>query len=351
MDRLENDSIRFPIHDGVGTCGEPKGKGMLILWAFFLGLCLGCPVCAGADSVETTTLQVHLPREVTVEGSLLTLGQVSVMRGDPAVVTVASKIALGRLSTPGQRAVLDRATILSRLASNGIMAGDVRLTGAETVAIRRFHQVIDSNELLEIGQTFLRQRPPAPKIVEMIPALRPKDLVVPGNVKDLQVLPRYVRSGTRGHVAVQIAVMADGKEVGARNMSFRLRYQAHRVITAKEIAEGAVLTPEDVTIETVVADQPEPPDWKPPYGLIATRKLPENLELRADMMSQVQPPVVVLRNKTVVIHLERPGLTVTAMGTALQEGRAGGYVKVRNADSRRIIVCRVNADGTVEPML
>jgi flagella basal body P-ring formation protein FlgA len=42
---------------------------------------------------------------------------------------------------------------------------------------------------------------------------------------------------------------------------------------------------------------------------------------------------------------------VTAVGVALQEARAGEYVKVRNADSSRIILCKVNVDGTVEPML
>ena len=45
------------------------------------------------------------------------------------------------------------------------------------------------------------------------------------------------------------------------------------------------------------------------------------------------------------------GIVVTAMGTALKEARAGELVKVRNADSRRVILCRVKNDGTVEPIL
>jgi flagella basal body P-ring formation protein FlgA len=42
---------------------------------------------------------------------------------------------------------------------------------------------------------------------------------------------------------------------------------------------------------------------------------------------------------------------ITAMGKALQEARAGEYLKVRNSDSQRVIMCRVKTDGTVEPML
>lgn len=303
------------------------------------------------DSVAACPLQVHLPREITVEEGRLTLGQISVLRGDPSLVAAAAKVALGQLSMPGQRAVLDRPTILSRLASNGIAGDQVRLTGADAVAILRFHRSIDSEEFIEVGRTFLKQYPPAPLICEAVASTKPKGLILSEDVNDLQVVPRYVKSGSRGHVAVQITITADGKEIGVRNVLFRLKYQCRRIVTTREIVEGTVLTPEDVKIETVASDRPEPADWRPPYGLVVARNLPENTELRPDMVNRAQSPVVLRRNEAVVIRIERPGLTVTAIGTVLQEGRAGEYVKVRNADSSRVIVCKVNADGTVEPML
>jgi flagellar basal body P-ring formation protein FlgA len=296
-------------------------------------------------------LQIHLPREVTVQGSLLTLGQIGVMRGEPSQVAAAAQIGLGRLSTPGQRAVLDRPTILSRLASSGIPADKVRLTGAETVAVRRFHRTISSDEFVEVGRTFLRQHPPGPRICEAVSVVKPKDLVLSEDVADLRVTPRFSKTQSRGLVAVQIIVMADGNEIGTRDLSFRLKYQTRRAVTARQVAEGTVLTREDVKIETVASDQPEPAGWQPPYGLITVRKLPAEMELRADLVSMPETPIVVQRNKSVVIRIERPGLTVTAVGTALQEGRAGELVKVRNTDSTRVIVCKVNADGTVEPVL
>lgn len=316
----------------------------------------GWPVwslAVAADTAEPAEalLQIHLPREVTVQGSLLTLGQIAVMRGEPSQVAAASRIGLGQLSTPGQKAVLDRPTILSRLASSGIAGDKVRLTGAEAVAVRRFHRTISSDEFVEVGRTFLRQRPPAPMIREVISVVKPKDLVLSENVANLQVTPRFAKTQSRGLVAVQIVVTADGNEVGVRDLSFRLKYQSRRAVTTREIPEGTVLTPEDVKIETVASDRPEPAGWQPPYGLIAVRKLVENTEVRSDLVSAAQTPIVVQRNRSVVIRIERPGLTVTAVGTALQEGRAGDFVKVRNTDSTRVIVCKVNADGTVEPVL
>lgn len=304
-----------------------------------------------ADESAQTLLQIHLPREVTVQGSLLTLGEIAVVRGEPSQAAAAAQIGLGRLSMPGQRAVLDRPTILSRLASCGIPADKVRLTGAETVAIRRFHRVLSSDEFVEVGRTFLRQHPPGPMICEAISVAKPKDVVLSENVADLQVTPRFGKTQSRGLVAVQIVVTADGNEIATRDLSFRLKYQTRRAVTARDVSEGTVLTQEDVKIETVASDQPEPAGWQPPYGLIAVRKLSENTELRADLLIAAQTPIVVQRNRSVVIRIARPGLTITAVGTTLQEGRAGDYVKVRNTDSTRVIVCKVNADGTVEPVL
>jgi len=306
---------------------------------------------ATPDPADASALQIHLPREMTVQGSLLTLGQISVVRGDPALAAAAARVGLGQLSMPGQKAILDRPTILSRLASQGIPAQRVRLTGAEAVMVRRFQKTISTDEFIEMGKTFLRQHPPGPSVCETVPTVKPKDLVLPGQVQDLQVTPRFVRAGARGFVTVQIAVTADGKECGVREIPFRLKYQCHRIVTVKEIPEGTALTPENVRVETVVSDQPEPATWRPPYGLVTVRALAADTEIRGDMAGSAQSPVVVLRNETVVIRIQRPGLLVTAVGVALQEARAGEYVKVRNADSSRVVICKVNADGTVEPAL
>ncbi|MCL5283062.1 MAG: flagellar basal body P-ring formation chaperone FlgA [Planctomycetes bacterium] len=288
---------------------------------------------------------------MTVPGNLLTLGQVSVVRGDPALVTAAAEIGLGQLSMPGQKAVLDRPTILSRLAAQGIPAAQVRLTGAEAVTVHRFQRTISTEEFIEMGKAFLRQHPPGPSISATIPTVKPKELVLPGQAADLQVTPRYVRTAARSSIAVQIVVTVDGKECGVREIPFRLKYQGHRVVTVQEIPEGAALSPENIKVETVESDQPEPANWKPPYGLIAVRKLAAATEVRGDMTHTADPPVVVLRNEAVVIRIQRPALVVTAMGVALQEARAGEYIKVRNVDSSRVVLCKVNTDGTVEPLL
>ena len=325
---------------------------MILLVLTALLICSsGATAQSGPDSHAAPSLHIHLPREVTVQGSLLTLGQISVVRGDLTLVSSASKIGLGRLSLPGQKAVLDRSTILSRLASHGIPVERVRLTGAETVAVRRYQTTITTEDFLEMGKAFIQQHLSGRMICDAIPTVRPKDVILPGQVADLQVAPGFVRKRTFGGATVRIVITADGEDVAVRDIPFRFKYRCRRAVTLKEIAEGEVLTAENVKIETVVSDRPEAAGWKPPYGLVAGRALRADTELRPGMAAAGQSAVVVRRNDTVVIRIERPGLIVSAVGTALQEARAGEFLKVRNADSNRIIVCKVNTDGTVEPMI
>jgi flagella basal body P-ring formation protein FlgA len=69
------------------------------------------------------------------------------------------------------------------------------------------------------------------------------------------------------------------------------------------------------------------------------------------MVGPVRAPIIVKRNQSVLIRIESLGFLITAAGTALQDGKAGEHVKVRNADSRRIIIAKINADGSAEPVL
>jgi len=312
-------------------------------------------------------LQIYLPREVTIEEDYLKLGQVSIIRGEESLVAKASEITLGRLSVPGQKIVVDRPTVLSRLACNGIPARKVTLTGAEKITVKKQHQVIKGSKFVELASAFLRNNLPDGSVCQLNPLWIPKDLFIGKLSKDVRLYPRLVKSSARGtgsplrgssapprgnlnQVKVQIAVFADGKEVAVREVTLRLKYNHRTVVTLVEIPAGAVISPENVKIEKIVSNYPEPVNWSPPYGLIARRRLPVNTVIRPDMVGPVKSAVVVGRNETVVIRIERPAFLVTALGKAMQKGQAGEYIKVRNLDSQRIILAKVNEDGTVEPI-
>ena len=303
-----------------------------------------------AGTEKNYTLQVYLPREVTVKDDNINLGQVSIIRGSDSLVTKANEIALGRLSMPGQEIIIDRPTILSRLASNGIPASKVTLTGAEQVTVKQQQQIIKGAELVELARSFLEENSPAGSVHLFSPIQIPADLVLPEAGKNIKLSTHLVKGSAENQAKVQITALTDGKEIDAREVTFRLKYNCRQVVARVDIPEGGIIGPENVKIENTVSNYPEPANWRPPYGLVVKRPLQANTVIRPDMVGPVKPAIIVKRNQTVVIRLEKAGLLVTAIGKTMQDGRVGEYIKVRNVDSKRIILAKVEEDGTVEPI-
>ena len=295
-------------------------------------------------------LQIHLPREITIEGDVPNLGQVAIIRGNEFLVARACKVTLGQISAPGQKIIVDRPIVLSRLASSGITASEVTFTGAEEISVTRQHQTIKGGEFIEKALTFLKKNNPDASICQWNLIRTPGDLILSGIKEDIKWSLYPVRSSSRNQAKVRVAVFANGKEAGVREVTFLLRYNCRRLTALVDIPRGAVISPENVKIEKVASNHPEPANWAVPYGFVAKRRLPANTVINPNMTGPVKPQILFKRNQSVVIKVDRLGLLITAIGKAMQDGRSGEYIRAQNTDSQRIIMAKVNEDGSVEPV-
>jgi flagella basal body P-ring formation protein FlgA len=320
-------------------------------------LLLSAQVCQASTNDEISApqpdsvLKIHLPREVEVDDNQIRLGQIGIVRGRQALVTKASEIPLGRVPGPRQSFLVDRPMILSRLACSGIPASDVVLTGAQKVSVKWQQQVIKADKFVEVAGAFLKESPIASSAAEFEPARLPDDLAVSVPAAHVDFSACSVESGASNMAKVRIVADANGKQLGTRDVTFLLKYRGRRMVTAADIPAGIAISHENTKIEEVLSDEPESAEWRPPYGLIARRQLAKGTVIKSAMVGAARPQVVLKRNETVLIRIQIPGLLVTAMGKAMQDGRIGEYIKVRNIDSKRIILARVNKDATVEPVI
>ncbi|MHC4205878.1 MAG: flagellar basal body P-ring formation chaperone FlgA [Planctomycetota bacterium] len=296
-------------------------------------------------------LKVYLPREVTIKDSNLTLGRVSILRGSEPLVAAAGKIAMGRISVPGQKIVIDRPMVLSRLACSGIPTSKVILTGSEKTTVIQQNQTISSREFVFLANSFLEKNPIGNSACRWNPIRKPKDFIVSAASKNITLSPRLVQTGAVNQARVEITVLSENKKIGVRQVTFALVYERRQTVTKADIPAGSVISPENVKTEKIQSNVPEPTNWKPPYGLIAKRRLSANTVLVPNMLESLKSPIIVKRNQNVVIRIERPGFLITAAGKTMQDGKAGEYIKVRNMDSQRIIMARISENGSVEPVL
>jgi flagella basal body P-ring formation protein FlgA len=50
------------------------------------------------------------------------------------------------------------------------------------------------------------------------------------------------------------------------------------------------------------------------------------------------------------MRIRGANFTITSMGEAMEDGRPGEFIRIRNISSRRIITAKVTRDGAVEPV-
>jgi flagella basal body P-ring formation protein FlgA len=314
-------------------------------------MCLLLPAGSGAkDESRTCGLQIHLPREITVKHKYLSLGRVGIIRGEKSLEAKASEIALGQISVPGQKIVIDREMVLSRLACNGIPSWKVKLTGAEKVTVRQEELTISSDRLVKSASSFLEKNPPGASVCQFNPIRIPNDFIVAGTGKNVSLSAELLPSRAANHAKVRITIRSDGQEAGTCEVVFGLKYSRRQAVTKADIPGGAVISHENVKVEKTESSYPEPAGWTAPYGLIARRFIPAKTVIQPNMVRGAKSPVIAKRNQKLVIRIDMPGFLITAVGTAMQEGRAGEYIKVRNVDSKRIILTRINEDGSVTPV-
>ncbi len=321
--------------------GRLHGSWLAGLWLIAL------PALAG----DLPILTVHLPRTVTLKSSSVTLGQICVIHGEDASEALARPIALGRLYSPDQELTLTHQQILSRLVCTGLDASRIRITGADRVVINRSAIAITGAEIIALAQRYLESRLGANHQAIVTPIRKPKDLRLGQGKQRARLVPRLVGRGTPSQVRVKVSALVAGTEQDARDVLFRIQYPHRIAVATRDLPAETILTPDHFKIETELKGKPEPVAWKPPVGLITQKAIKAGTVFTDRSARRPIVPVAIKRNEVVVIRIQNSCLTITAMGRALSEARTGEVIKIKNADSNRIIVCRVQEDGTVTPVL
>jgi flagellar basal body P-ring formation protein FlgA len=306
------------------------------------------PATGRADiGQEHFTLQIDLPSEIAISNNIPTLGQIAAISGNEALAGAAGKIELGYISLPGQKIVIDRNIILSRLASSGIPSSCVTITGAEKTIVGQQNQIIKASEFADAASAFLKKNFPD---CQFETASFPKDLILSVNNKDIRLSASLIKTSMKDQAKVRVAAFSNDTEIDSREIIFNLKYKCRRLVAQVDISPGEIINEKNTKVEIITFNSPGSFDTALPYGFIAKRLLRANSVISPDMTGPAELPVLLKRDQTVTIKFEKLGLLVTAAGMALQDGRVNECIKIKNIDSQRIIAAKVNPDGTVEPV-
>lgn len=297
-------------------------------------------------------LRIYLPQEKQLDDTTVLLGRIGILMGDPAMVDKAKALALGTFSAQGQTLSVDRKTILSRLASAGIRAQQVQILGAERVRIGRNEVIISPEQITACAQRYLEAQLASVKGVALTVLRAPQPVVLTAASGAVELSAQDDAAQSGGVRKVCVAVIQDRRPAAVQDVFFTVRYRVRRVVAAVELPAGTVLTSENIQIETVHSDQPEPDGWTVPYGMATRQRIAAGGTVSEALLDTPQAPVLVRKRQGVLVRMDNGQLFVSAAGEAMDDGAVGQVVRVRRGQrpQERIITCRVMPDGSVEPV-
>jgi flagella basal body P-ring formation protein FlgA len=293
---------------------------------------------------------VSLSDTVTVEREQLTLGDVAQISGNELWRSRLQQLALGTAPRAGLSRRLEREVIEALIRERHGRALTIAWDGAEKVTVKRTAAEHAANKFIEPARDYLvrhlRERHADVVRIDAVPVGALKPLALPSGEMSLAV--RQIRGDALAkRVCVWVDVSVDGVAVASLPIWFAVSVHRPAVVVTRNLTRHDRLSANDVRIEErdVAGLAAIPMAVDASFTTMRVRQpiAQGQMLLRTD----VEAAPSVLRNQEIQVQVRSGGVIIETSGIAMQEGRVGDRVAVRNPGSQKDYVARVISEGVV----
>ena len=288
---------------------------------------------------------------VTISKSEILLGDIAQISCDDANrVAELSAMKLGSIPIPGQQILLSSRVFELRTRSSGVNCDDISWTIPDTIAISTSSQTITSEMFSQMGQKAITdqlksQQDKREYTLEVLTV--PKLMLVPvGTVAYDLSIPLGVKSA----VPTSVYIWVNIKGQPYKKAFFRAKVHMYEtvVVTNRAMAAGELLTPDDIHVEkkeisALMAGYIT--DINKPIGFVMKRMTNSGTVLEESMLDK---PVILKMGSMIHITAKMGDANVQTQGIALQDGKEGQIIRVRNTVTKKIVSGTVIDADTVQ---
>ena len=292
-------------------------------------------------------LEVKVLKKATVQGEVITLGEVAHISGHSDLERALAQQTLFRSPAPGRSADYSASDLRDYLVQSDPELARVRWTGAKTVHVTRAGITIGPGKIAVYIRDFIKRKraflPPAQ--VSFQPSNPPLPFVLPEGKLTCDVIPANPR--ILGSHRFTLIFRVDGRVVKNMVVGGELRAVAKVAVAALDLPRGSVLSADDLQLAPLDLTTLRSPclSLKDLLG----KRLKRSVRMGTAIdRSIVEFPPLVKRGDVVTITAQKGALAVTATGVAGRDGREGEVIPVRNTNSGRKILCKVTAPDNVQ---
>ncbi len=293
---------------------------------------------AAESAAETNAGPVALNPDVTIRGAIVRLGDLFAISGEQALTP------LFRAPNPGRTLVLDTRDLVDLARTHKIAW--TPLLGDESTIIRRASVLVSR---VEIEDALARAigAPEGGGAFEVALSGRMPGLYIPAEDAGSIAIEELHYDPHGGRFSAVVVAPASAPRAARVRVAGRLHATRSIPIPVRGIGTGEIITMDDLALETRRMTRREHAmvtEFEGLIGKAAQRPLRAGEPVRA---RDVAAPQLVSRGRAVTMVYRAPGLILTALGTAVENGAAGEAVRVVNSQSKMVIQAVVAGPDTV----
>ncbi len=148
-----------------------------------------------------------------------------------------------------------------------------------------------------------------------------------------------------GRQPIPVSVLVDGEAVSSISLNAVIKRFVEVPVVRRTIKRGVRITADDIQwhkIELVRAIDGLVKDEMDVIGMVAVRTIREKTPLRTKWF---RLPLAVDRGERVRVRVAQKGLVINTVGIALEKGRVGDLIELRNPQSHVRYEARISAPG------
>lgn len=312
---------------------------LLLLLLFIISI----PLSVSA-SVGTFLKEVSVTKEYVLFGDIVKFSDTN-----ETVESLASQ-RIGKAPKPGDKIVISSHTLLKQMAAQDMLPSEIRWNGASEVSIERAGLKISGEKVSQIISQFIKSE--LQDInggeIRFTPQSLPMPFTLPAGEVSWNVIPS--KSNIVSSSRFTVIFKVDGRV--SKNISVRGDIEALLpiAVASSQIRVNEPFSNANVKMEVRNIAAVKNPILNPQQlsGKQATRSLRPGTVIKASHLESIP---LVFRGQPVKILLRSGALQLTTKGIARADGGLNDTIRVQNANSNKIIFCKVTAPGLVEVKL
>lgn len=278
--------------------------------------------------------QVVLRQNITVDSTLITLGDFFDGAGDKALVSVAYA------PEPGKRAIFDANWLYRAATAYGLKWKPISLK--QQAVVKRETVIIEREEIEDNILAVLIDKGVDPEMTVQL-SNRSMRLYAP-SMSTASVIVENVDFNERTR---RFSAFVSTPESKATRVTGKLQKMLNVPVINRRVSKGQLIRAEDIEWIKIPSERVQREIVMYPDDLIGKtprRGLRAGTPIRS---SDVQRPIIVKKGSLVTMVLQTPLMTLTSQGQAIDNGSDGDVIRLTNTQSNTVVQAVVSGPGLV----